>query len=143
MSSTLPNGWITPLTGYDESGNLIGGVPLPPPAVGSGGLTISSLVDSGQNAKGNFLGTVIGDDKLRYEISFSSLSNEDFNRFLLLFDHNRGGHFVQEFWVFDPRVNDFVAMEMYVGDRTGRPLALDSNFRPTRWMDVAASLTQV
>ena len=128
------------------------GIALPSPAVGSGGLTISTLVDSGRSANGNFLGTVIGGDKLRYEISFATLSAQDFKTFLNLFDRSKGGHYVQKFRVFDPRVfdpygtdpeNGFVTMDMYVSDRSGRPLMLDGGFRPTRWMDVKASLTQV
>ena len=34
---------------------------------------------------------------------------------LKLFDRKRGGKFINTFRVFDPRVNDFVYMDMYVG----------------------------
>lgn len=119
------------------------GVSLPCPAVGTGGVTISSLVDGGRNANGNFLGTVIGDDKLRYDISFASLNQKEFMQFLAIFDRKQGGGYVQPFWVFDPRINDFVKLDMYIGDRSGRPLMLDGNFQPTRWMDASATLIQV
>jgi len=143
--------WLEHITKNPAGEN--NGIAFPCPAIGSGGLTISTLVDSGNNANGKFFGTVIGEDKLRYELSFASLTPTQFRQFLNLFDRSRGGHFVQEFRVFDPRVfdpaitadpnNGFVTMEMYVSDRSGRPLRLDGDFRPTQWMDVKASLTQV
>ena len=119
------------------------GMKLPCPLVGSGGVTISSLVDSGRNANGNFLGTIIGDDKLKYEISFASLTQHEFMQFLAIFDRKQGGGYVQPFIVFDPRINDFVKMDMYIGDRSGRPLMLEDGIHPTRWMDATATLIQV
>ena len=132
-----PKAWIEAI---DTSGNSI---PLPYPAVGSGGVTINTMVDGGRNANGDFLGTVIGEDKLCYEISFASLEPIEYEKFLGIFNRNGGGRFVNTYSVFDPRKNEFVEMKMYVGDRSGRPLQLDKNAMPTRWMDVKATLIEV
>lgn len=120
------------------------GIVLPTPIIGSSGLTISTLVDGGRNANGKFVGAVIGNDKLSIDLEFVSLSPEEFMNFLNIFDSNNGGNFVNEFKIFDPRVNDWVSKEMYVGDRTGRPIKLDRNTgRPLRWKDIKAKLVEV
>lgn len=143
-----PQAWIqhaaeTEYETADGSTGVRRGISLPCPMVGSGGVTISSLVDGGRNANGNFLGTIIGDDKLKYDISFASLTQSEFMQFLAIFDRKQGGGYVQPFIVFDPRINDYVKMDMYIGDRSGRPLMLDGGVRPTRWMDATATLIQV
>lgn len=120
------------------------GVVLPCPAYGSSGISISTLVDSGRNVNGKFIGSVIGDDKLKIEMSWKYLTCEQFKSLLLLFDRKKGGKFVQTFEVFDPRENDWVVKEMYVGDRKGRPLLLDEvTGKPTGWLDISANLIEV
>ena len=48
------------------------------------------------------------------------------------------------FRVFDPRVNDFVWLDMYVGDRSGTPYLVDPvSLRPAFWKDVQANLVEV
>jgi len=122
---------------------IAGGTPLPSPAFGSGGISISTAVDGGKNAKGNFIGSVIGDDKLKYDISFAHLTPTQFQEFLKLFDRNQGGKFSQIFSVYDPRIDEFIEIEMYVGDRGGRPVSLDGDYKPTGWLGVGTSLIQL
>ena len=120
------------------------GVVLPTPIMGSSGLTISTLVDGGRNANGKFVGSVIGEDKLSIDLEFINLSPEEFKNFLRIFDSNRGGSFVNEFRIFDPRINDWTTKEMYVGDRSGRPLKLDKQTgRPLKWGDIKAKLVEI
>lgn len=119
------------------------GIAIPAPIMGSGGTTISTLVSDGRNTAGTFIGTPIGDDKLKVEMSFPKLTPAEMAAFLRLFDRKQGGHFVNTFRIFDPRENDFVYMDMYVGDRSGRPLLVNqSTFRPDAWADVKANLIQ-
>lgn len=119
------------------------GIALPTPAFDSGKVTITTVVDGGRNANNVFIGSVVGDDKLKIEMRFPALKPEEMQNFLRIFDRKRGGHFVNTFRVFDPRVNDYVYMDMYVSDRTGRPLLVDKNTgRPTYWQDVSASLVE-
>ena len=121
-----------------------GGVALPTPAFGSGEITISTLVDGGRNANGDFVGQMVGNDKLKIPLAFNILSPEQFQQFLAVFDRRLGGSFINTVRVFDPRVNDYVYLDMYVGDRSGRPLMVNKNtMRPYAWVDVKASLIEV
>lgn len=120
------------------------GFVLPAPIMGSNNMTISTLVDGGRNVYGNFVGSVIGNDKLSIDLSFPNLSPEEFKNLLRIFDRRYGGSFVNEFKVFDPRENDWVVKKMYVGDRSGRPIRLDrKTCRPIKWADVKAKLVEV
>ncbi len=121
-----------------------GGIALPPPELGSCGVTISTMVDGARNGNGDFIGQVVGDDKLKIEVSFGMLTPSEMQTLLSLFDRKRGGKFINTFRVFDPRVNDFVYMDMYVGDRSGTPYLVNpQTMRPSFWRDVKANLIQV
>lgn len=121
-----------------------GGIALPAPELGSSGVTITTLVDGGRNTKGDFVGSVVGEDKLKVALSFGHLSPAEMQSLLQIWDRNQGGHFINTFRVFDPRVNDFVYLQMYVGDRTGTPYIVDATtMRPSFWRDVKANLIQV
>lgn len=120
------------------------GIVLPAPAFGSGGITIATNVDGGRNESGNFIGQVVGDDKLKIECSFAYMEPVAFQNFLKIWDRNQGGKFVNEFVVFDPRINDFRTLRMYVGDRSGRPYLVNKiTSRPTFWVDIKANLIEV
>ena len=120
------------------------GVAIPAPAFGSGGFTISTMVDGGRNANGDFIGSVIGDDKFKVEMSFQGLSPDEIQNLLKLFDRQQGGHFVNTFRVYDPRIKDYRTMDMYVGDRSGKPYLVNaSTGQPRFWTDVKANLIQV
>lgn len=120
------------------------GIALPTPALESGKITISTLVDGGRNSSGDFIGSVIGNDKLKIECKFNVLDPNQMQRLLQIFDRSQGGHFVNTFRVFDPRVNDFVYMDMYVGDRTGTPYMVSKKtMQPSFWRNVQANLIQV
>ena len=120
------------------------GIAVPPPALGSGTVTISSAVDGARNGNGDFIGQIIGDDKFKIECSFQLLYPEEMMNLLKIFDRKRGGKFINTFRVFDPRVNDFVYMDMYVGDRSGTPYLVNpQTMRPSFWRDVKANLIQV
>lgn len=121
-----------------------GGIVLPAPAFGSGLITIATNVDGGRNESGNFIGQVVGDDKLKIECSFAHMEPEAFMNFLKIWDRKQGGAFVNDFVVFDPRINDFRTLRMYVGDRSGRPYLINkTTSRPTFWVDIKANLIEV
>lgn len=125
--------WITTSTG----------IALPAPTLGSGKVAISTIVDGGRNTQGVFVGSVIGSDKLKIEMNLAQLSPQQFADFLAIFDRSRGGSFVNTFRVYDPRVNDFRQIKMYVGDRSGTPHMLDANGVPLLFKDVQANLIEV
>ena len=119
------------------------GLLLPQPAHGSGKFTIATNVDGARNEVGNFVGQVVGDDKFKLEMTYSYLTPAQLRELLSIFDRKQGGKFVNDFYIFDPRVNDWVLMTMYIGDRSGRPLNLTSADEPVGWLDVQANLIQV
>lgn len=121
------------------------GIEIPEPAFDSGQVTISTLVNAGRNAQGKFIGQVIGNDKLKVELSWKVLTPAQFRAVLQLFDRAQGGKFVNDFVVYDPRVNAYRTLTMYVGDRSGRPLmvANPGTGHPKYWADVQANLIEV
>lgn len=122
----------------------INGIALPAPALGSGSITISTIVDGERNGNGEFIGQVVGEDKLKIACQFAALRPDEMMTLLKIFDRQQGGSFVNTFRVFDPRKNDFVYMEMYIGDRTGTPYIVNPlTMRPAFWNDVQANLIQV
>lgn len=93
---------------------------------------------------GNFIGQVIGDDKLKIEISFPQMTPEQLQRFLALFDRRVGGSFTNWFRVFDPALGDFRDALMYVGDRSGQPFKLNAlTSVPERFLNIKANLIEV
>ena len=59
-------------------------------------------------------------------------------------DRSQGGSFVNRFRVFDPRINGYTYLTMYVGDRSGTPYMVNpQTLRPSFWKDVTANLIQV
>lgn len=122
-----------------------GGIALPAPELGSGGVTISTMVDGGRStASGLFVGTVIGDDKMSIKCKFGHLTPAEFQRLLKIFDRKQGGAFINDFRVYDPRTQAFVTKRMYVGDRHGTPYAVDPRtFQPGYWKDIEVNLIEV
>lgn len=120
------------------------GVAIPAPSYGSGGFSLSTLVDGGRNMEGNFIGSVIGDDKLKIEITFPAMTTSELSRFLSIFDRRQGGSFTNWFNVYDPALGRRRDALMYVGDRSGRPFRLDRiTSNPEMFLDVKANLIEV
>lgn len=121
------------------------GIEIPAPAYESGTVTIATLVNAGRNANGKFVGQVIGDDKLKIDMSWSALSPTQFQDLLKIWDRSQGGKFVNTFVVYDPRVMQYREMKMYVGDRSGKPIMVDNpgSGHPKWWLDIQANLIEV
>ena len=119
------------------------GIAVPEPAYGSGGVTISTLVNAGRNANGQFIGQVIGNDKLKIDMSWDVLSPSQFQTMLALFDRRQGGKFVNTFRIYDPRSMTYRNTVMYVGDRSGTPIMVTPGGHPKHWVDVKANLIEV
>lgn len=121
------------------------GVALPAPTLGNGTVSIATMVDGGRStANGCFVGSVIGDDKLTIDCTFEHLTPEELQRLLCIFDRQQGGRFINDFRVYDPRVQDFVVKTMYVGDRSATPYAVSpQTFRPGYWKGCKVKLVEV
>jgi len=122
-----------------------GGIAIPEPAYGSGQVTISTMVNAGRNAQGNFIGQVIGNDKLKIELNWKVLTPTQFKNLLALFDRSQGGKFVNTFTVYDPRTMTYRNLDMYVGDRSGQPIMVSNpgTGHPKYWVDIQANLIEV
>ena len=128
------------MAGYIET---LGGLPIIP-AHDSGKFIIATNVDAARNENGDFIGQVVGNDKLKIECSFKYLKPEQLQELLMIWDRNQGGAFVNKFKVFDPRVNDFVIKTMYVGDRSGTPYSCNPvTMKPNFWVDIQCNLIEV
>lgn len=77
-------------------------------------------------------------------MKFPVLYPQEMMNFLKLFDRSQDGSFVNRFRVFDPRINNYTYLTMYVGDRSGIPYMVNpQTLRPSFWKDVTANLIQV
>lgn len=129
------SGWVTTASGIE----------IPAPAFDSGNITISTFVNAGRNANGNFIGQVVGDDKLKIEMSWKALTPVQFQNLLKIWDRDQGGSFVNTFRVYDPRTRTYRDMKMYVGDREGTPIMVNNPGvgHPKWWLNVRANLIEV
>lgn len=123
---------------------MYNGVAIPEPAYGSGGFQLSTLVDGGRNELGNFIGQVIGDDKLKYEMSWPALTPNEVQRLLSVFDRRQGGTFTGVWNLYDPALGRHRDVLMYVNDRTGQPFKVRQVSRvPELFLDVKLNLIEV
>lgn len=121
------------------------GIEIPAPAFNSGKTSISTLVNGGRNANGQFVGQVIGDDKLKIEMNWAALTPTQFRSLLRIWDRGQGGSFVNTFTVYDPRTMTYRDVKMYVGDREGTPIMVadPGGGHPAWWVDIQANLIEV
>lgn len=117
----------------------------PTPKMDSGGIEIATNVDGGRNAAGNFIGQTVGADKIKLNLEYPPLTDDEFNTLLTFFDRSQGGKFVVWVKFYDPRTQNKVIKEMYVGDRAGNPFRIGdtSSGVPTHWLNVKANLIEV
>lgn len=95
---------------------MIAGHPIPDPSTYNG--TTSTLVDSGRNAEGKFIGSVIRDDVGKVEMTWKYISSEAWADILRLFSMKKGGSFVNSVTFYCQDSNDWETRDMYVSDRT-------------------------
>lgn len=114
----------------------IGGVSIPNPNNDSLVQTVATLVNSGRNADGQFIGQKIGRDQTKIELEWSMLSTEEWAAILSIFEKN----FVNEVTYFDMVKKRLHTRQFYVGDRSGRPFSPDMAMNPRAWIDCKANL---
>lgn len=93
----------------------IAGHDIPSPSKYAG--TTSTVVDSGRNVKGYWVGSVIRDDMAKVECSWNFISAQDWSDILKLFSSKSGGSFVNSVTFFCQDTNDWETREMYINDR--------------------------
>ena len=119
----------------------VGNYEFPEPSAYSG--NTSTLVDSGRNTEGKFVGTVIRDDVSKVEISWKYLTVEQWARIQKCFRQSAGGKFINLVTFFDQSVGGWVTKEMYVNDRKAGLWRRDPNSGDVLgWTDCSLSLIE-
>ena len=121
----------------------VGPIDLPDPDYGSGITTIATNVSEARNSSGTFVGSVVGSDKIKFELSWSILTGDECATLFSRFDRRVGGKFVNTFRILDPRDNSWHDFKMYCSDRSARPLNAQYPDGATYYADVKISLVQV
>jgi hypothetical protein len=67
------------------------------------------------------IGNLIGEDKMKLDITYPPLDSEQLGELLRLFDRQSGGSFINNVRFYDPRTNKRITKRMYVGERTYSP----------------------
>ena len=93
----------------------IAGHDIPDPSTYAG--TTSTVVDSGRNVEGYWVGSVIRDDIAKVEMSWNFITVQDWANILALFSRARGGDFVNSVTFFCQDTGTWETRQMYVNDR--------------------------
>lgn len=120
----------------------VGGYDFPEPSTYSG--NTSTLVDSGRNAQGKMIGSVIRDDVAKVELSWKYLTVEQWAKINQCFRMASGGKFINLVTFFDASVGGWVTREMYVSDRKADVFRRDPKTGDVLgWVSPSLSLVEV
>lgn len=108
---------------------------FPPPDIG-GNLVISTNVNAGKNANGEFVGQKIGRDQYKFDnLQWKILDAKIWSEILREFDK-----FIVTARIPDMVNNKFITLRMYPGNRTATPIQFDSNGLPTMYKDCKVNI---
>lgn len=114
---------------------LINGQKIPPPKRGVKP-TIVTIVSDGRNANGAVVGQRVGRDQYKIDdLEWPYLSASEWENIL-----NVLKNLVVDVTFTDPSTNRLKTIEMYCGNRTGEPYWLDSNGKPTYYVNCKVNL---
>ena len=121
----------------------VGDYDLPEPSTYNG--STSSLVSSGRNAAGVFIGSMVREDVGKVELSWRYLTVEQWSTILKLFGENDlGGKFINEVWFFDQVRGERIQRKMYVSDRSAGMWRRDPDTgKVLGWTNCSLSLVEV
>lgn len=119
----------------------VGGRALPCPSEYSG--NTATIVDSGRNVAGKFIGAVVRDDVAKIELSWKYLSVKQWAAINKLFKRSAGGKFINSVTFFDQSAGGWITRNMYVSDRNaGVPRVDVSSGAPIGWNNCKLSLIE-
>lgn len=96
----------------------VGGKAIPEPSTYSA--TTATVVDSGRNVKGVFVGAIIREDTAKIELTWKFISAEDWANISKMFNSRYGGAFINPVNFYNQDTNDWETRNMYVSDRTAK-----------------------
>lgn len=107
------------------------------------GLT-ATLVDSGRNAAGVVIGSVIREDVAKVEADYNYITAKDWSDILKKFNSAYGGSFYQTVTFYNQTTASWETRTMYVGDRTtGGAFKCDPTTGAVEgWMNAHLSLVE-
>ena len=104
----------------------------------------STLVDSGRNAEGKMIGSVIRDNVSKIEISWKFLTVEQWSNILKCFNINSGGKFINNVTFFDQVAGGWITKEMYVSDKKASVFRRNPNTgEVVGWVNPSLRLVEV
>lgn len=120
-------------------------VDLPVPYHDGLSYEIETLVEDARDATGTFTGATVGYDKIKLNITYPPLDDDECRKVMSFFDRERGGVFKFYCNFYDPRVGARVTRFMYVGNRSFKPWIIEETTvgRPKKWIDVQANFIEV
>lgn len=119
----------------------IAGHDVPDPSTYSG--TTSTVVDSGRNVEGYWVGSVIRDDIAKVEMSWNFITVKDWANILALFSRARGGDFVNSVTFFCQDTGTWETRQMYVNDRKANVFLRDKSGNIRGYTGASLNLIEV
>lgn len=119
----------------------IAGYDVPDPSTYSG--TTSTVVDSGRNVEGYWVGSVIRDDIAKVEMSWNFITVKDWANILALFSRARGGDFVNSVTFFCQDTGTWETRQMYVNDRKANVFLRDKSGNIRGYTGASLNLIEV
>lgn len=120
-------------------------IDLPVPKYGGIKYEIQTNVDEARDATGTFAGSTIGQDKIKLNIEYPPLDDDEARSVLSIFDRERGGVFKVYVNFYDPRIGGRTTRYMYVGNRSLEPwkAPVSAGGKPEKWLNLVCNLIEV
>lgn len=119
----------------------IAGYDIPDPSTYAA--TTSTVVDSGRNVEGYWVGSVIRDDIAKIEMSWNFITVQDWANILSLFSRARGGDFVNSVTFFCQDTGMWETRQMYVNDRKANVFLRDKSGNIRGYTGASLNLIEV
>jgi hypothetical protein len=134
------------LEGYIKIKKTLNGswITLPTPKEDGVTYEIQTIVDDARNSAGNVIGNPVGTDKIKLNIEYPPLSDDELHQVMSIFDRDQNGSFFVYVNFYDPRIQQRVTRYMYVGDRSFQPWIIDNPQlgTPRKWINCQCNLIE-
>ena len=109
---------------------------IPNPDTDSAEGLISTLVNSGRSAQGVVTAQKIGRDNDKTSMKWNYLEKDEWERMVRFWDKN----FFFNFTYYSDVAGTKITRKFYVGDRSRKPFAVDTNGYPTAYKECSANV---
>lgn len=103
----------------------------------------STIVDSGRNAKGEMIGSVIREDIAKVSLTWKFISVQDWATLLGKFSTAQGGNFINDVTFFLQDTGTWETRKMYVSDRKANVYLRDNTGNIKGYTNVSLNLIEV